>query len=414
MSEVTLDATDKVLEITKLNLDGNIIPHNWYSQITRPNGKPDINAIIILAEILYWYRGTAVKEETTGKFTGYKKKFKDDMLQRSYKSFEIQFGFSKKQIRTALIQLENLGLIKRVFKNIELENKSIITNVMYIDINPKRIEEITINLKESTSFPESKQVFPEKSAQVNTYFPKSKEVVTKKERGCFPKSKEGISLKGNTYTETIITETTNTENTTGGAKKDFAPEDDLKATAEKIYEQYANYNKESDKRRNKERAIQNISKLLNEYSEQELKAAAKNYSEYRTTKHIHEHRYIKDPSNFYGQRKDNRYFEDFLPDRYQHIKVKENRRERIKHTADLSCKYCNGTGKVSYERYIEKEDIYVNYACNCICVNHSEAVPDIEKIGLKEEIDSGEMILDVDRTYRRSERLKLVITGERK
>ena len=350
MSEVTFDATDKVLEITKLNLDGNIIPHNWYSQITRPNGKPDINAIIILAEILYWYRGTAVKEETTGKFTGYKKKFKDDMLQRSYKSFEIQFGFSKKQIRTALIQLENLGLIKRIFKNIELENKSVITNVMYIDINPKRIEEITINLKESTSFPESKQVFPEKSAQVNTYFPESKEVGTKKETGCFPKSKEGISLKGNTYTETIITETTNTENTSGGAKKDFAPEeiseskiDDLnykKTTAEKIYEQYASYNKESDKNRNKERAIKNISKLLHEYSEQDLKAAAKNYSEYRVKKHIHEHRFIKDPSNFYGQRKDNRYFEDFLPDRYQHIadvtgkyyfSEEENRRRRIKH-----------------------------------------------------------------------------------
>lgn len=350
MSEITSGATEKVLEITKLNLDGNVIPHNWYSQITRSNGKPDINAIIILAEILYWYRGTAIKEETTGKFTGYKKKFKDDMLQRSYKSFEIQFGFSKKQIRTALIQLEELGLIKRIFKNIELENNTVITNVMYIDINPKRIEEITINSKENTSFPISKQVFPENSAQVNTSFPKSKEVATKMETGCFPESKEGISLKGKTYTETIITETTNTENTSVGAKKDFAPGkksapqiDDFnkrKLIAKEIYEQYANYNKESDKRRNKERAIKNISKLLNEYSEQELKTAAGNYAEYRITKQVHEPRFIKDPANFYGQRKDSRYFEDFLPDRYQqiaeimdknNISEEEQMQKRIKH-----------------------------------------------------------------------------------
>jgi len=83
-----------------------------------------------------------------------------------------------------------------------------------------------------------------------------------------------------------------------------------------------------------------------------------------------------------------------------------------KHYADLPCKYCHGIGKVIYERYIEKQDIYVNYACNCICNSHSEDVSDIERIGLKKAIDRGEVILDGDKTYRKAERLKFVTPGK--
>lgn len=80
--------------------------------------------------------------------------------------------------------------------------------------------------------------------------------------------------------------------------------------------------------------------------------------------------------------------------------------------ADLTCEYCHGIGKVIYERYIETQDAYISFACNCICGSRTEGIPDIEKIGLKKAIDAGKMFLDGDKTYRREERLKFKSTDK--
>ena len=42
-------------ENAKLNISGNIIPQVWYRTIIRESGKPNLTAIIILADIVYWY-----------------------------------------------------------------------------------------------------------------------------------------------------------------------------------------------------------------------------------------------------------------------------------------------------------------------------------------------------------------------
>ena len=39
-----------------INITGNIIPAVWYRTITKENGKPYLLAIVILADIVYWYR----------------------------------------------------------------------------------------------------------------------------------------------------------------------------------------------------------------------------------------------------------------------------------------------------------------------------------------------------------------------
>ena len=184
--------TREVLEITEINLEGNIIPHNWYSAIAKPNGSPDMISIILLSEIVYWYRGIPVKDEATGQFLGYKKKFKEDMLQRSYKSLEDQFGFSKEQIKRSLVRLEQLGLIKRVFKNIELENGNKLTNVMYIKIYPEKVMEITHNKRVA-----------------HTSVQKCTEVDTKMHGGYVQNCTEGMCKNARTYTEIISTEITN-------------------------------------------------------------------------------------------------------------------------------------------------------------------------------------------------------------
>lgn len=43
-------------EVGRINISGNIIPMVWFQAIRYPNGKPNVNAIIILADIVYWYR----------------------------------------------------------------------------------------------------------------------------------------------------------------------------------------------------------------------------------------------------------------------------------------------------------------------------------------------------------------------
>lgn len=129
----------KVLEIGQMNITGNVIPEAWFQNIVRPNGKAYITAIIILADILYWYRPTEVRDEHTGRVIQYKQKFKADMLQKSYSELSEKFGLGKKETTNAVIHLESMGLIKRVFRTV---NK--FPNVMFIDIFPQAIKEISI------------------------------------------------------------------------------------------------------------------------------------------------------------------------------------------------------------------------------------------------------------------------------
>lgn len=119
--------------IGTFNFEGNIIPVNWFSTFKLANGKPDVNAIIILSEIVYWHRPSVVRNEETGQVIGIKKKFKADLLQRSYASFSDQFGLTKIQVRDALDRLENFGVIKKHFRTIVVNNTKL-NNVLFIDL----------------------------------------------------------------------------------------------------------------------------------------------------------------------------------------------------------------------------------------------------------------------------------------
>ena len=126
----------------RMNMQGNIIPHTWFHAIKMPSGKTDLNGIIILSEIVYWYRPTIVKSEETGFVTKYKKRFKGDLLHRSYDSFAEQFGLSKRQVTEAIKRLEDAGYVQRVFRNIRV-NGTPMSNVLFIDINAEAIISMT-------------------------------------------------------------------------------------------------------------------------------------------------------------------------------------------------------------------------------------------------------------------------------
>lgn len=166
----------KVDAMAAMHLTGNIIPQIWYKNILRENGKPDLLAIIILADICYWYRPTELRDERTGQFLGYAKKFKDkDLLQRSYAQFADMFGESKRSITDAIVRLEKLGVIRRVFRTLDIGGMRY-NNVLFIDLFPEKLYQITYPELDDKS-----EAVKEKAAEIkeddtdNTPVPKFRE-----------------------------------------------------------------------------------------------------------------------------------------------------------------------------------------------------------------------------------------------
>ncbi len=133
----------KVEQMGRMHFSGNIIPINWYKNIIRKNGKPYLSAITILSEIVFWYRPTELRDERTGEFIGWQKKFKDaNYLQKSYKDLADQFGMGYQEVQRAIKHLEDLGVIKRILKNVAVTDKTL-SNVLFIDINPTVLGKLT-------------------------------------------------------------------------------------------------------------------------------------------------------------------------------------------------------------------------------------------------------------------------------
>jgi DNA-binding Lrp family transcriptional regulator len=139
---------DVVDQVGSVHLEGNILPTSWFSTFVLESGKPDLNAIVVLSEIVYWHRPTVVRDEYSGQVVRVKKKFKSDLLQRSYQSFSDQYGFSKQQVKEAFDRLEKYGVLKRHFRTIEANNQKY-NNVLFIEL-------ITPVLFEMTTLPLSK------------------------------------------------------------------------------------------------------------------------------------------------------------------------------------------------------------------------------------------------------------------
>ena len=101
---------------------------------------------------VYWYRPVEVRDERTGQVVGLRKKFKADLLQKTYEQYSDQFGESKRSVKAALDRLEGMGLIKKIFRNISTSS-GVVPNVMYIQICPGAVEKISTNdIEIGTSF----------------------------------------------------------------------------------------------------------------------------------------------------------------------------------------------------------------------------------------------------------------------
>lgn len=172
-------ATPTVMAMGQLNFEGNVIPHTWYKVITYANGKPDVNAILILAEIIYWYRPTIIKDEATGAVVGFNRKFKADMLQRSYQSFADQFGFSKRQCQDAITHLANMGLVRKELRIIDTPQGKV-SNVLFLEPVPDAIQRYTYHVV--TCDPPHSNVIPHTSDR-DTYTETTTETTTENSGG---------------------------------------------------------------------------------------------------------------------------------------------------------------------------------------------------------------------------------------
>lgn len=128
--------------VDRISITGNIIPQIWYKTITHPSGKPYLEAIVILSDIVYWYRPTEVRDERTGEVIAYRKRFKADLLQRSYADLAQQFGISKREATNAVVALEKIGVVRRHLRTIDV-NGTKMANVLFLELVPKALLALT-------------------------------------------------------------------------------------------------------------------------------------------------------------------------------------------------------------------------------------------------------------------------------
>ena len=136
------DLNNIVLQIGQMNFRGNVIDHGWFKTLTLDNGKPNMVAISILGEVVYWYKPTEVRDEHSNNVR-YKQKFKADTLPKSYQQFADSFGFTKRQVKDACDYLKDRRLVRIEFRTVFV-NGTRCNNVMFIEPIPEEIQKISI------------------------------------------------------------------------------------------------------------------------------------------------------------------------------------------------------------------------------------------------------------------------------
>lgn len=194
-------------QMLNCRLTGNITPISWFRNILTGSGKPDVVAIILLSDIVYWYTPMMTRDEHTGDVIGIQQKFQADKLQKTYQEYSDIFGFSKNQIKNAIDNLCDRDLITREFRHIKTGSGLAITNVMYIEPIVDNIVKISNKIRS----PKKVGGYPPK--KLGDIPSKSEGISPQKDGGPPPKKSGDLPPKsGGTYTK--ITTKNSTENTT--------------------------------------------------------------------------------------------------------------------------------------------------------------------------------------------------------
>ena len=140
--------TKKLMASTAF-LSGNMIPIAWYTNIrtniteNNSEGKPDLIAISILSDIMYWYRPIGHRNKVTGQIDGYIQNFDADKLQKSYKFYGKLFGIPKRTIKKSFDLLVDNKIITREFRTVETKSGTF-GNVMFVEPIIDKVMELSV------------------------------------------------------------------------------------------------------------------------------------------------------------------------------------------------------------------------------------------------------------------------------
>lgn len=131
------------VELSSINFAGNIVPTNLFLNLSLDrNRRPNVNAIVILAEIVYWSRPIPY-ESANGVSPTFRKKYAGDLLQLNYGHFVDKFGFTKLQVKCAFKYLAQKELIWTEFRTVIMKGGRRANNVMFIGLKAEKLRAIT-------------------------------------------------------------------------------------------------------------------------------------------------------------------------------------------------------------------------------------------------------------------------------
>ena len=170
MSDSNLSQEEMLAYMYNYGLEGNVVDHTWYKIFKRRKekksdeeptvfGKPHLEAITLLSDIVYWYRPSITKHDDGT--ISLSKRFSEDILQRSYSQIKDTFGISDSEGLAAMKTLEFFGVAHRVFRTITVKGIKL-SNVMYISFNPIKLKELVVKYLEDCSIEKEREKEREK------------------------------------------------------------------------------------------------------------------------------------------------------------------------------------------------------------------------------------------------------------
>ncbi len=74
---------------------------------------------------------------------GWKKRFRGDLFQKIFQQYAELYVESKRSVKVAMDRLEELGIIRKEFREVTCGNGMILNNVMYIGLNADMLNQLT-------------------------------------------------------------------------------------------------------------------------------------------------------------------------------------------------------------------------------------------------------------------------------
>jgi DNA-binding FadR family transcriptional regulator len=139
----TLHARDVIDAISALDIRGVIVAHSWFAAIKSETGAPLPLAVMVLADIVHFYKPSEQYDEHSGRLIVHKR-FRAHKLQRSASHYARLFGVSKSAAREAIQRLVALGLITSEIVAREVINGAVYANVQYLEPVPDAVAAITV------------------------------------------------------------------------------------------------------------------------------------------------------------------------------------------------------------------------------------------------------------------------------